>query len=93
MLAVTAGALALFTLALAAVLSRAGAKQGFRLAVAAAIALAVSGAGLAIAGAIRWRDCYRTHGQSIRPTPGRTDSSGRSYEQCPERTLGLRDPF
>ena len=52
-------------------------------AVIAAIALAAVGGGMAIAGAIRWRDCHG-NGSGVVHGPGGI---------CPNTTFGLRDPF
>jgi uncharacterized membrane protein YidH (DUF202 family) len=94
MLAVIAGALAVFCLGLAAVLARRDSRAGFQAAIAAAIVLAIVGAGIAVAGAIRWRGCFHASGNRvIRATGGFDENGDPDFEACPERALFVRDPL
>jgi hypothetical protein len=94
MLAVVAGALAAFCLGLAAVFARREGRAGFRLAIAAAIVFAIVGAGIAVAGAIRWRGCFHASGNRVIRATGGVDEDGEpDFEACPERALFVRDPL
>jgi hypothetical protein len=95
MVAVVLAALGVFGLGVAAVLKGAGDRRGFRLALATSIALVGIGGGLAIAGAIRWHDCFRGAGGDYFRTIGTfNEHSGFTpTERCPARVLGVRDPF
>jgi hypothetical protein len=94
MLALIAAALAVFSLAVAAVLTNNGSRRGFRRAMVAAVLFAAVGAGLGIVGTIRWRHCHRG-GLTVdfRTAPGTHLGTYRNIEECPSATLGLRDPF
>jgi membrane-bound metal-dependent hydrolase YbcI (DUF457 family) len=88
MIAVTLFALALFVLAVAAVLTRSKDRAHARSALIVAVALALLAGGLSIAGAVRWSGCFRgPNGVYIRAT----HSGGTRV--CPDTTFGLRDPF
>jgi hypothetical protein len=91
MIAVIAGALALFCLGLAAVATGRGRKW----AIGAAIACAVIGTGLAVAGAIRYADCKRSPRGWYNPNKQHLDreTDQVTFEDCPNRLLGISDPF
>jgi hypothetical protein len=95
MVAVVLAVLGVLALGVAAVLKGADNRRGSRLALASSIALVMLGAGLAIAGAIRWRDCFRgSGGNYFRVTGTFNEHSGFTpTERCPQRLLGVRDPF
>jgi hypothetical protein len=85
--AVALFALALFALGVAAVMGVLHDRRLALVAVVAAITLAVAAGGLAIAGAVRWRGCFRgANGVDVRAV-------GNTTAICPQRTLGIRDPF
>jgi hypothetical protein len=104
-IAVAAGFLAFFNLALAAVLARLAPHRA-RAAVIVAIGLAALAAGFAIAGAKRWdgcRDGTRLTGQ-LRESGKESETdrliriyggerSARETEACPDAVMGVRDPF
>jgi hypothetical protein len=94
MLAVIVAALGVFSLGVAAVLSSAGDRRGYRRALVAAVALAVVAAGIGIAGIVRWRDCVKGfRGNDFRVTEDVNPDGSARTERCPQRVLGVRDPF
>lgn len=86
--------LAVLLLCVAVALSAAHRRERVPLAIAASIALAILAGGIAVAGAVRWRDCYSVPGLGvIRLTAGTDQNGNRNFEHCPNETFGLRDPF